>query len=250
METKIDDLQKKVLDNGRIPKHVAIIMDGNGRWAIKQGMNRVNGHAEGVNSVRDVLEISTDIGIKHLTIYVFSKENWNRPEFEVNSLMSLLVATIAKEINSLMERNIRVQLIGEIQDLPRKAGQSIVDIIAETENNTGMTLQLAISYSGREEIINAVNTILKNDIKNITEEEFSKYLYTSGIPDPELLIRTGGEFRVSNFLLWQIAYTEFYITDILWPEFTKYDFLKAVDSYQSRERRFGKTSAQITDKNN
>ena len=250
METKIDDLQKKVLDNGRIPKHVAIIMDGNGRWAIKQGMNRVNGHAEGVNSVRDTLEMSTDIGIEHLTIYVFSKENWNRPEFEVNSLMSLLVNTIAKEITSLMERNIRVSLIGEIQDLPDKAGQSIVDIIAKTENNTGMTLQLAISYSGREEIINAVNAILKDGKKNITEEEFSKYLYTADIPDPELLIRTGGEFRVSNFLLWQIAYTEFYITDILWPEFTKYDFLKAVDSYQSRERRFGKTSAQITKKLN
>ena len=176
MELKIDELQKKVIDNGKIPKHVAIIMDGNGRWAMKQGMNRVNGHVEGVNSVRDVLEISTDLVVKHLTIYVFSKENWNRPEFEVNSLMSLLVSTIAKEINSLMERNIRVQLIGEIQDLPDKAGQSIVDIIAETENNTGMTLQLAISYSGREEIIKAVNSIIKDGKQNITEEEFSKYL--------------------------------------------------------------------------
>lgn len=250
MESKLDDLLKKVEENGKIPKHVAIIMDGNGRWAMKQGMNRVNGHVEGVNSVRDVLEISTDIGVEHLTIYVFSKENWNRPEFEVNSLMSLLVNTITKEITSLMERNIRVQLIGEIQDLPEKAGQSIIDIIAETENNTGMTLQLAISYSGREEIINAVNNIIKSGKKDITEEEFSKYLYTAEIPDPELLIRTGGEFRVSNFLLWQIAYTEFYITDTLWPEFTKYDFLQAVDSYQNRERRFGKTSAQLTDKAN
>ena len=247
MRLEINDLQKKVEGNGKIPKHVAIIMDGNGRWAMKQGMNRVNGHVEGVNSVRDVLEISTDIGIEHLTIYVFSKENWNRPEFEVNSLMSLLVSTITKEIDSLMERNIRVQLIGEIQDLPEKAGKSIVDIISETKNNTGMTLQLAISYSGREEIINAVNSIIQSGKKDITEEDFSNYLYTANLPDPELLIRTGGEFRVSNFLLWQIAYTEFYITDILWPEFTKYDFLKAVDSYQNRERRFGKTSAQITD---
>ena len=164
--------------------------------------------------------------------------------------MSLLVNTIAKEINSLMERNIKVQLIGEIQDLPEKAGQSIVDIIAETENNTGMTLQLAISYSGREEIINAVNSIIKSGKKDITEEDFSKYLYTADLPDPELLIRTGGEFRVSNFLLWQIAYTEFYITDTLWPEFTKNDFLNAIDSYQNRERRFGKTSAQIIDKTN
>ena len=250
MELKLEDLLKKVEENGKIPKHVAIIMDGNGRWAMKQGMNRVNGHVEGVNSVRDVLEISTDIGVKHLTIYVFSKENWNRPEFEVNSLMSLLVNTIAKEINSLMERNIRVQLIGEIQDLPEKAGQSIVNIIAETENNTGMTLQLAISYSGREEIINAVNSIIQSGKKDITEEDFSRYLYTAALPDPELLIRTGGEFRVSNFLLWQIAYTEFYITDTLWPEFTKFDFLQAIDSYQNRERRFGKTSAQITDKTN
>ncbi|NOR46252.1 MAG: isoprenyl transferase [Candidatus Delongbacteria bacterium] len=250
MESKLEELLKKVEENGKIPKHVAIIMDGNGRWAMKQGMNRVNGHVEGVNSVRDVLEISTDIGVQHLTIYVFSKENWNRPEFEVNSLMSLLVNTITKEINSLMERNIRVQLIGEIQDLPEKAGQSIIDIIAETENNTGMTLQLAISYSGREEIINAVNSIIKSGKKDITEEDFSKYLYTAEIPDPELLIRTGGEFRVSNFLLWQIAYTEFYITDTLWPEFSKYEFLQAIDSYQNRERRFGKTSAQITDKTN
>lgn len=246
MELKIEELQKKVQISGNIPKHVAIIMDGNGRWAVKQGMNRVNGHVEGVNSVRDVLEISTDIGVEHLTIYVFSKENWNRPEFEVNSLMSLLVSTISKEIDSLMERNIKVQLIGEIKDLPDKARQSIVDIIAETGSNTGMTLQLAISYSGREEIVNAVNELLQSGKKNITEKEFSQYLYTSKIPDPELLIRTGGEFRVSNFLLWQIAYTEFYVTDILWPEFTKYDFLKAIDSYQNRERRFGKTSAQIT----
>ena len=250
MKIKIDDLLKKVEDNGKIPEHVAIIMDGNGRWAMKQGMNRVNGHVEGVNSVRDVLEISTDIGVKHLTIYVFSKENWNRPEFEVNSLMSLLVNTIAKEIKSLMERNIKVQLIGEIQDLPEKAGQSIVDIIAETENNTGMTLQLAISYSGREEIIKAVNDIIQSGVDNVTEEEFSKYLYTADIPDPEFLIRTGGEFRVSNFLLWQIAYTEFYVTDTLWPEFSKYEFLEAIDSFQNRERRFGKTSAQITDNTN
>ncbi|MBN2789535.1 MAG: isoprenyl transferase [Candidatus Delongbacteria bacterium] len=248
MET--DHLQKKVEDSGKIPKHVAIIMDGNGRWAMKQGMDRVNGHVEGVNSVRDVLEISTDIGVEHLTIYVFSKENWKRPEFEVNSLMSLLVSTIAKEINSLMERNIKVSLIGEIKDLPEKARRSIIDIISETSNNTGMTLQLAISYSGREEIINAVNSIISSGVDSVTEDEFSKYLYTAELPDPELLIRTGGEFRVSNFLLWQIAYTEFYITDILWPEFTKTDFLKAIHSFQNRERRFGKTSAQVIGNNN
>ena len=201
METKIDDLQSKVLENGKIPKHVAIIMDGNGRWAMKQGMNRVNGHAEGVNSVRDVLEISTDIGIEHLTIYVFSKENWNRPEFEVNSLMSLLVATIAKEINSLMERNIRVQLIGEIQDLPERAGQSIVDIIAETEKNTGMTLQLAISYSGREEIINAVNAILKDGIKNVNRFAASVLRESGDLSAEESLIQTLNDIDECEIIL-------------------------------------------------
>ncbi|MFO7811318.1 MAG: polyprenyl diphosphate synthase [Candidatus Delongbacteria bacterium] len=229
----------------RIPSHVAVIMDGNGRWAKSQGMDRIDGHNEGVNSARDVIESSVDLGINYLTLYVFSKENWNRPEFEVNCLMSLLVSTILKEISSLMEKNVRVIPIGEIDDLPKKAKSSFMKVVSATKNNTGLTLMLAISYSGREEIIRAVNHILSENKQKISAEEFRKYLYVGHAPDPELLIRTGGENRISNFLLWQTAYTEFYVTKKYWPEFRKEDFLKAVLDYQSRERRFGKTSEQL-----
>ncbi|MBU4486590.1 MAG: di-trans,poly-cis-decaprenylcistransferase [Candidatus Delongbacteria bacterium] len=238
------------IDMNRIPSHVAVIMDGNGRWAKKQGLNRVNGHNEGVNSARDIIETSVDLGVKFLTLYVFSKENWNRPEFEVNCLMSLLVDTIAREIKSLMEKNVKVIPIGEINDLPDGAKNSLFNVIEKTGSNTGMTLMLAISYSGREEIINAVNKLLKEGKTSVSEEDFRNYLYVKYAPDPELLIRTGGEMRISNFLLWQSAYTEFYITEKLWPEFGKSDYLQAIITYQNRERRFGKTSEQIKgDKN-
>lgn len=232
-------------DRSRIPSHIAVIMDGNGRWAKIHGMDRVNGHNEGVNSARDVIEASVDLGVRYLTLYVFSKENWNRPEFEVNFLMSLLVQTIANEIDSLMKKNVKVVPIGEIDNLPQSAKNSMNDVIAQTHNNSGMTLMLAISYSGREEIIKAVNTLLRQGRKSVSEDEFRDYLYAKDTPDPELLIRTGGELRISNFLLWQCAYTEFYVSDKFWPDFRKQDFLEAIADYQKRERRFGKTSEQI-----
>lgn len=232
-------------ENNKIPSHIAVIMDGNGRWAKKQGFDRVSGHNEGVNSARDVIETSVDLGVKYLTLYVFSKENWQRPAFEVNSLMSLLVNTIFKEMSSLMEKNVRVIPVGEIDDLPEGAKLSLDGIVSKTSKNTGMVLMLAISYSGREEIISAINKIISEGKKSVTEEEFRKYLYAGDIPDPELMIRTGGDMRISNFLLWQSAYTEFYITPLLWPEFRKEDFLEAVKWYGGRERRFGKTSEQI-----
>ncbi|HAQ62154.1 TPA: di-trans,poly-cis-decaprenylcistransferase [Candidatus Delongbacteria bacterium] len=237
-------------DRSRIPSHIAIIMDGNGRWAKQQGLNRVNGHNEGVNSARDAIEASVDLNVKYLTLYVFSKENWNRPEFEVNCLMALLVETIFKEIDSLMEKNVRVVPIGEIDDLPRDARKSLDDVIFKTKDNSGMTLFLAISYSGREEIVKAVNRIINDGIKNIDENIFKTYLYAGSIPDPELMIRTGGDLRISNFLLWQCAYTELYISDKFWPDFRKEDFLAAIADYQKRERRFGKTSEQIRGEKN
>jgi len=243
--SNIDVKKDLAIDMTRIPSHIAVIMDGNGRWASKQGLNRVNGHSEGVNSARDVIEASVDLGVKYLTLYVFSKENWKRPEFEVNLLMSLLVETIYKEIDSLMEKNVKVVTIGETEDLPVKAKQSLFDVIEKTKNNGGMRLVLAISYSGREEILHAVNKLLDAGIKNVTEDDFKKCLYLENAPDPELMIRTGGEMRISNFLLWQAAYTELYITEKYWPEFRKDDFITAVISYQNRERRFGKTSEQL-----
>ena len=241
----LEIFEKYPIKPDRIPSHVAVIMDGNGRWAKERGMDRVKGHDEGVNSARDIIEGSVDLGIKYLTLYVFSKENWNRPEFEVNCLMSLLVSTISNEITSLMEKNVRVIPIGELGQLPEKAAMSLNGVVSETSNNTSMTLMLAISYSGREEIIRAVNRILEEGRHNITEEDFRQYLYEKDAPDPELLIRTGGELRISNFLLWQCAYTEIYISKKYWPEFRKEDYLNAILDYQNRERRFGKTSEQI-----
>lgn len=241
----LEIFEKYPINPDRIPQHVAVIMDGNGRWAKERGMDRVNGHNEGVNSARDIIEGSVDLGVRYLTLYVFSKENWNRPEFEVNCLMSLLVSTISNEITSLMEKNVRVIPIGELGQLPDMAARSLDGVVSETSKNTGMTLMLAISYSGREEIIRAVNTMLEEGRNNITEEDFRQYLYAKEAPDPELLIRTGGELRISNFLLWQCAYTEIYISKKYWPEFRKEDYIKAILDYQSRERRFGKTSEQI-----
>ena len=239
-------LKQKIVQNGNIPKHIALIMDGNGRWAKSCGKERVLGHKEGVGATRRVIDIANEVGVSFLTLYTFSKENWNRPEFEVNALMSLLVDTLVKEIDSLMEKNIKVQIIGAIEDLPEHARASMENAIAKTSQNEGMTLFIALSYSGRAEIVRAVNHIIKENKNSVIDEKtFSDYLYTGGVPDPELLIRTGGEFRVSNFLLWQIAYSEFFVMDKFWPEFKEEDLLLAIDSFQHRERRFGKTTEQI-----
>jgi undecaprenyl diphosphate synthase len=242
---------KELIDLKRLPKHIAIIMDGNGRWAKKQGGIRIFGHQNGVKSVNDVVEASAELGINFLTLYAFSTENWNRPKLEVDALMNLLVSTINNELKNLQKNNIRLLVIGNITQLPKSVRNKLLKTIETTSNNTGLTLVLALSYSSRWEINEAVTNIAK-DIKNntiqiedINEHLFKKYLSTSNIPDPELLIRTSGEFRISNFLLYQLAYTELYFTETLWPDFTKNDFFKAISDYQSRERRFGMTSEQI-----
>ena len=235
------------IDKTNLPKHIAITMDGNGRWAKTKGKLRLFGHKNGVKAVRDTVEAAAEIGIEFLTLYAFSTENWKRPESEVNALMTLLVSAISKETTTLMDNNIRLSTIGDTDSLPSKAKKEFLQAIEKTKNNSRMTLVLALSYSGRWDIINAVNTIVKEDNINrdITEEEFQQYLTTKSVPDPELLIRTSGEYRISNFLLWQIAYSELYFTDTLWPDFSKEDLEKAILDYQSRERRFGKTSEQI-----
>ncbi|OFX59330.1 MAG: di-trans,poly-cis-decaprenylcistransferase [Bacteroidetes bacterium GWA2_30_7] len=242
------------LDKQNLPCHVAIIMDGNGRWAKSLGKSRSFGHKNGVNSVREVTEASAELGIKYLTLYAFSTENWNRPIFEINTLMSLLVSSINKEIKTLIKNNIRLLTIGNTESLPKKVQKELLKAIEITSKHTGLTLVLALSYSSRWEIINAINK-LNQDIKNeivtndiITEELFSKYLTTHDIPDPDLLIRTSGEYRISNFLLWQIAYSELYFTKKLWPDFNRNDFYEAIFDLQNRERRFGQTSEQIRNK--
>lgn len=234
------------IDMNNLPQHIAVIMDGNGRWAKKQGAKRLFGHANAIEAVRQTTEGCAELGIKHLTLYAFSTENWNRPKSEVKGLMELLVSTIKKETSTLTKNNIRLSAIGDIKKLPRNCQNELAESIEVTKHNTGLNLNIAISYSGRWEIIEAVKHLLK-DVKSgsiepddINNELFSDYLCTKGIPDPELLIRTSGEMRISNFLLWQIAYTELYITDVLWPDFRKKHLLEAIESYQKRERRFGK----------
>ncbi len=233
------------------PKHVAIIMDGNGRWASSHGKDRLHGHNSGVGSVREVLTAAQKHGVQFLTLYTFSTENWNRPKEEVDGLMNLFAKTIASEIDELHQNGVRIRFIGNIDLLPEFAKEAIFSATEYTRENKGITLTLALSYSSRWEILRATQRIAE-DVKHgklleteITEELFSSYLTTSGIPDPELIIRTSGEFRISNFLLWQIAYSEFYFTDTLWPDFKEKDFELAINSYQNRERRFGKTSKQI-----
>lgn len=237
------------IEKENLPKHIAITMDGNGRWAEGKGKFRVFGHQHGVKSVREAVETAAEIGIKYLTLYAFSTENWNRSEREVNALMTLLISTISKETKSLMKNDICLNTIGKLSQLPKKCKQELEQAVEKTKNNKRMTLILALSYSGRWEIVNAVNKIIhdsKNNLaKEITEDTFQQYLNTKGVPDPELLIRTSGEHRISNFLLWQIAYSELYFTDTLWPDFRKKDLIKAIIDYQKRERRFGKTKAQI-----
>ena len=237
----------KEIDATNLPKHIAITMDGNGRWAKSKGKLRVFGHKNGVKSVRDTVEGAAEIGIEYLTLYAFSSENWNRPEREVNALMTLLISAINKETKTLMDNNIRLSTIGDINKLPSKAQKELQEAIIKTKDNTRMTLVLALSYSGREEIINAVQNIIKDGKKpeEINEDTFQQYLTTKSVPDPELLIRTSGEYRISNFLLWQIAYSELYFTDTLWPDFRRADLYKAILNYQSRERRFGKTTEQL-----
>jgi len=236
----------------KLPRHVAIIMDGNGRWAKKKGMLRVIGHQNGTKSVRDIVETSAEIGIKYLTLYAFSTENWKRPKLEVQTLMKLLVKSLKKEIKTLQDNNIKLSAIGNLNDLPKKAHKELLEVIDKTKNNTHMTLTLALSYGSREEMVNAfkeIATNVKNNIisvENIDESIINKHLYTQNLPDVDLLIRTSGEHRISNFLLWQIAYAELYFTDILWPDFTKQDLYEALINYQNRERRFGKTSEQLS----
>ena len=235
------------IDINKLPKHIAITMDGNGRWAKSKGKLRIFGHKNGVKSVRDTVEGAAEIGIEYLTLYAFSSENWSRPEREVNALMTLLVSAINKETKTLMDNNIRLSTIGDINKLPIKAQKELQEAIIKTKDNTRMTLVLALSYSGRGEIINAVQNIIKDGKKpeEINEDTFQQYLTTKSVPDPELLIRTSGEYRISNFLLWQIAYSELYFTETLWPDFRRADLYKAILNYQSRERRFGKTTEQL-----
>ena len=240
---------KDKIDVERLPKHIAIIMDGNGRWAKKHGHDRVFGHYQGVESVREIVEVAAEIGIKYLTLYTFSTENWNRPKTEVDALMTLFVETIEKEIVTLNKNNISLNAIGDIESMPAVNRKKLKETIRKTAQNDRMMLTLALSYSSRCEIVNAVQKMIESKkftaANKVTEESFSSYLYTAGLPDPELLIRTSGEQRISNYLLWQIAYSELYFTEKLWPEFRKEEFYEAIVDFQDRERRFGLTSEQI-----
>ncbi|MDA8980437.1 isoprenyl transferase [Chitinophagales bacterium] len=235
----------------KLPKHIAVIMDGNGRWAKQQGKNRIFGHKNGVNAVREVSEACAELGVKYLTLYAFSSENWNRPKLEVSALMELLVRTIGSETKTLMKNNIRLKTIGSIDTLPSRAQEQLNSVKEETKNNTRLTLTLALSYGGRAEIVDACKKIAsqvkKGEIseQDITASAINRHLYDPEIPDPELMIRTSGEYRISNFLLWQSAYTEFYFTEEFWPDFNKESMYQAILAFQSRERRFGKTSEQI-----
>ena len=232
-----------IIDTNNLPQHIAITMDGNGRWAKEKGKNRVFGHNQSIKSVRETLEGAVEYGIKFLTLFTFSTENWKRPKKEINALMKLLVAAIHQETKVLLKHNVKLETIGDTSKLPRKTQNELLECIRITKQNTGLTLTLALSYSGKWEILNAVKNILKNDSnkQEITEEEFEQYLSTKNVPDPELLIRTSGEKRISNFMLWQIAYSELYFTEKKWPDFRKEDLKEAIINYQKRERRFGNT---------
>lgn len=238
----------------RIPRHVAIIMDGNGRWAEARGLERNAGHRAGIEAVREVLRSANDLGIRFLTLYAFSSENWGRPQDEVSELMRLLQHYLVEELDEVMEKGIRVLAMGRLDRLPPQIRRSVLDAIERSANNDAMTLVFALSYGGRGEIVDAARQIARDaaagklDPHGIDEKIFASYLYEPEVPDPDLLIRTGAESRLSNFLLWQLAYTELYTTDVMWPDFVREDLLAAVRDYQSRERRFGKTSAQVLGK--
>jgi len=227
----------------KIPEHVAIIMDGNGRWAKERNLPRIIGHMEGVESVREIVRTARKIGVKYLTLFTFSTENWRRPEDEIKGLFNLLERVARREINLLLKNGIKLKVLGRRDELPEKTRKIIEDAEEKTKENKDMTLLLAINYGGRREIVDAINRILKNKNKEINEEDFRKYLYEPEIPDPDLLIRTSGEMRISNFFLWEIAYTELYFTDKYWPDFRSSEFLKAIEEYAKRERRFGKVKS-------
>jgi len=242
---------KEKINPEKLPKHIAVIMDGNGRWAEKRGALRIFGHEHGVLAVRETVEAAAELGVKYLTLYAFSTENWNRPKYEVDALMQLLVKTINKETGTLIQNNIRLLAIGDLKSLQKDCYQELMSTINITANNGGMTLILALSYSSKWEITEAVKKIAlqvkNNELKldDIDQDLISSTLSTQGVPDPELLIRTSGEYRISNFLLWQMAYTELYFSRVLWPDFRKKDLYKAIIDFQTRERRFGMTSEQI-----
>lgn len=250
VEIKKMNLQE--FDSDELPQHIAIIMDGNGRWAQQQGKNRLRGHEAGTKAVRKTVEAAAKLGIKHLTLYAFSTENWNRPKTEVSTLMSLLVRNLRHELLLMTKNNIRLSAIGSLDKLPKKVREELVEVIEKTKTNTGTNLTLALSYGAREEIKQAIINISKKvknstiNIENIDETIINEHLYTQHLPDVDLLIRTSGEVRISNFLLWQIAYAELYFTDVMWPEFDEYELHQAINSYLKRERRFGKTSEQLT----
>jgi undecaprenyl diphosphate synthase len=250
----MDSLLEKI-DKDRLPKHIAIIMDGNGRWATEKGEDRLYGHFHGVESVRNIVEGCAELGIQYLTLYAFSTENWDRPEYEVVGLMELLVSTIRKEVDSLNKNNIRLHVIGDMNMLPEYARNEMNEALDITKNNTGLNLVMALSYSGRWELMNAVKNIareVKNnklEVEEINQETLEKHLCTSNFPDPELMIRTSGEYRISNFLLYQLAYAELYFTAVRWPDFRKENLYEAINDYQNRERRFGKTSEQVESQN-
>ncbi len=239
------------IDESKLPNHLAIIMDGNGRWAKQKGYLRAFGHENGTKSVKITVETCARLGIENLTLYAFSTENWNRPKLEVDTLMKLLISSLKKEEETLMKNNIKLNAIGNLTNLPKNVNKELHEVIEKTKNNTRMTLTLALSYGSREEIIQAVKNI-SNKVKNniisesaIDESIINEHLYTQNLPDVDLVIRTSGEHRISNFLLWQIAYAEFYFTEVLWPDFTENNLYEAIISYQKRERRFGKTSEQL-----
>ena len=245
---------KNKIDSLKLPVHIAIIMDGNGRWARQRGKDRVFGHQQGVNAVREVIECAAELGLKYLTLYAFSTENWGRPDDEISALMGIMVQSLNNETDTLIRNNIRLKAIGDVNRLAEDVRERLFETMELTSKADGLTLIIALSYSSRWEILNATRK-LAADVKNghiepeaIVEDDFEKYLTTYGIPDPELLIRTSGELRISNFLLWQLAYTELYFTELLWPDFSKDEFYKAIIDFQKRERRFGKTSEQVQEK--
>ncbi len=247
-------MDKKLrIDLQRVPKHVAIIMDGNGRWAKGKGMNRVFGHRNALTAVRQTLEAAGELKVRYITLYAFSTENWKRPTFEIDALMSLLISSLKKELPTFQDNKIKVNAIGNIESLPKNAQKTLLDVIQKTKSNNEMTLTFALSYGSREEIVNVIKNISKKvvnkelDLEKIDENTINNHLYTFNLPNVDLLIRTSGEQRISNFLLWQIAYAELYFTDILWPDFRQEHFYDAIIDYQNRERRFGKTSEQLTE---
>jgi len=245
-------LRKKIVEEGNLPVHIAIIMDGNGRWAKANNLPRVAGHVEGINSVREIVQVCGEIGVSYLTLYTFSNENWKRPQKEVSAIMKLLLSTIKKEVRNLNNNNVRLSTIGNLNDLPDNSRQGILEGIEITKNNTGLNLILALSYSSRQELLMAVERIagkiLSGEMHSdqISEKIFSGELYTADTPDPDLLIRTGGESRISNFLLWQLAYTELFLTDIFWPDFREDALLNSIVDYQKRQRRFGQIGEQVS----